>query len=130
MSEYGMSKSFNGSIQEAEEAVTAALKEVGFGILTRIDVAETLKKKIDVDRAPYVILGACNPKLANQGLNAEEELGLFLPCNVIVYTNKSDETCVSIVDPAAMVGMIDNPELECLMKEARPLLLQALESLE
>ncbi|MDX8389705.1 MAG: DUF302 domain-containing protein [Mariprofundaceae bacterium] len=125
-----MSKSFNGSIQEAEEAVTAALKDVGFGILTRIDVAETLKKKIDVDRPPYVILGACNPKLANQGLNVEEELGLFLPCNVIVYKNKTEETRVSIIDPAAMVGMIDNPELECLMKEARPLLVQALESLE
>jgi uncharacterized protein (DUF302 family) len=125
---YGMRKKFNGSMEAAEKAVTAALQEVGFGILTRIDVAETLKK-INVDRAPYVILGACNPTLASQALNMEPEVGLMLPCNVIVYQDEPGETVVSIIDPAAMVAMIDNPELNCLVKGAKPLLEQALQSM-
>ncbi|MDX8410490.1 MAG: DUF302 domain-containing protein [Mariprofundaceae bacterium] len=126
---YGMHRKFNGSVEAAEAAVTSALQEVGFGILTRIDVAETLKKKIDVDRTPYVILGACNPKLANQALDLEPGVGLMLPCNVIVYQDESGETMISIIDPATMVAMIDNPELDCLVKEAKPLLEQALQSM-
>jgi len=128
--DYGMRCEFDGSMEAAETAITHALKDVGFGILTRIDVAETLKKKIDVDRTPYVILGACNPKLANQALGLEPELGLMLPCNVIVYENEAGKTVVSIIDPAAMVGMIDNPQLECLVKEARPLLQEALSAIK
>ncbi len=126
MSDYGMRTTFQGSIAAAEEAITASLKGVGFGILTRIDVAETLKKKIDVSRKPYVILGACNPKLANQALQLEPELGLMLPCNVIVYENEAGDTIVSVIDPQSMIGMIDNPNLACLVDEARPLLQQAL----
>ena len=126
MAAYGMRSIFDGSVEEAEQAITAALKDVGFGILTRIDVAETLKKKIDVSRKPYVILGACNPKLANHALQLEVELGLMLPCNVIVYEDEQGQTVVSIIDPEAMVGMIDNPNLTCLVKEAKPLLQQAL----
>jgi len=129
MNDYGMRTVFDGDMEAAEAAITDALKVVGFGILTHIDVAETLKKKIDVERAPYVILGACNPKLANTALNLEPELGLMLPCNVIVYKDSDNQTVVSIIDPAAMVGMIDNPELNCLVKEARPLLEQALNSI-
>ncbi len=129
MSDYGMRKVFDGDIESAEAAITDALKTVGFGILTRIDVAETLKKKIDVERAPYVILGACNPKLANTALNLEPELGLMLPCNVIVYEDSDHQTIVSVINPAAMVGMIDNPALECLVSEAKPLLEQALNSI-
>jgi len=117
---------FDGSLEEAETAITEALQGVGFGILTRIDVAATLKKKIDVSRKPYVILGACNPKLANQALQLEPELGLMLPCNVIVYENDDAQTIVSIINPEAMVGMIDNPNLKCLVSEAKPLLEQAL----
>lgn len=128
--DYGMRTVYDGSIEAAESAITSALMEKGFGILTRIDVAATLKKKIDVDRAPYVILGACNPKLANQALNLEAELGLMLPCNVILYQNEAGQTVVSIIDPKAMVGMIDNPELECLISEARPLLQQALQDIK
>ncbi|OIO70257.1 MAG: ABC transporter ATP-binding protein [Zetaproteobacteria bacterium CG1_02_55_237] len=128
--DYGMRCEFNGSIEAAEAAICNALKDVGFGILTRIDVAETLKKKIDVDRSPYVILGACNPKLANRALGLEPELGLMLPCNVIVYTNETGKTVVSIIDPAAMVGMIDNPQLVCLVEEARPLLQKALSAIQ
>jgi len=129
MSDYGMRTVFDGDMAAAEAAITDALKAVGFGILTRIDVAETLKKKIDVERGPYVILGACNPRLANQALNLEPELGLMLPCNVIVYKDADGQTVVSIIDPAAMVGMIDNTDLECLVNEARPLLEQALNSI-
>lgn len=128
--DYGMRTVYEGSMEAAEAAITSALMDKGFGILTRIDVAATLKKKIDVDRSPYVILGACNPKLANQALNLEAELGLMLPCNVIVYLNEAGETVVSIIDPAAMVGMIDNPQLECLISEARPLLQQALQNIQ
>ena len=128
--EYGMRCEFNGSIEAAETAITDALKEVGFGILTRIDVAETLKKKIDVDRSPYVILGACNPKLANRGLGLEPELGLMLPCNVIVYEDEAGKTVVSIIDPAAMVAMMGNPQLTCLVEEARPLLQKALAAVQ
>jgi len=129
MSEYGMRTGFEGDINAAEAAITHALKALGFGILTRIDVAATLKQKIDVERAPYVILGACNPTLANQALLLEPELGLMLPCNVIVYRDKEGRTIVSIIDPAAMVGMIDNPALSCLVNEARPLLQQALKAI-
>lgn len=128
--DYGMRVVYQGGMAEAEEAITAALKDVGFGILTRIDVADTLKKKIDVVRAPYVILGACNPKLANQALNMEQELGLFLPCNVIVYQNDDHQTVVSAIDPAAMVGMLDNDQLETLVNEAKPLLQQALQAIQ
>lgn len=128
--DYGMRTIFDGNMEAAEAAITSALMDKGFGILTRIDVAETLKKKIDVDRAPYVILGACNPKLANQALNLEAELGLMLPCNVIIYQNEVAETVVSIIDPKAMVGMIDNQQLECLISEARPLLQQALQNIQ
>ena len=128
--DYGMRTVYEGDMEAAEATITSALMDKGFGILTRIDVAATLKKKIDVDRAPYVILGACNPKLANQALNLEAELGLMLPCNVIVYQNEAAETVVSIIDPAAMVGMIDNPQLESLISEARPLLQQALRDIK
>jgi len=127
--DYGMRTVFGGNMEEAESAITEALKQAGFGILTRIDVAETLKKKINVDRAPYVILGACNPVLANKGLELEQELGLMLPCNVIIYQNKENQTVVSIIDPAAMVGMIDNPELKCLIEEAKPQLQSALDNI-
>src|SRR5688572_23344663 len=83
---YGLSTRTSLSFDEAVERITSELKEEGFGILTTIDVQATLKEKIDVDREPYVILGACNPKLANQAINVETEIGLLLPCNVIVYT--------------------------------------------
>jgi len=129
MSDYGMRAVFDGDIEQAEVAITDALKLVGFGILTRIDIAATLKKKIDVERSPYVILGACNPHLANRALNLEPELGLMLPCNVIVYADETGQTIVSIIDPSAMVGMIDNENLQCLVSEARPLLEKALQSI-
>jgi uncharacterized protein (DUF302 family) len=128
MSDYGMRTVYKGSVAEAETAITEALKEVGFGVLTRIDIADTLKKKIDYDKAPYVILGACNPKVASQALEMEEELGLLLPCNVIVYEGGSGETIVSIIEPEAMLSVVDRDDMSLLAKEIRGLLQKALAS--
>lgn len=102
----------------AVERTTEALKAEGFGVLTTIDVAQTLKEKLDIDFEPYVILGACNPQLAYRGLAAEHELGLLLPCNVIVHEHDG-KAVVSIVDPAQMLGVVgENPELHAVAEEA------------
>jgi len=126
--DYGMRTVYNGSVAEAEAAITEALKDVGFGVLTRIDIADTLKKKIDYDKAPYVILGACNPKVASQALEMEEELGLLLPCNVIVYEGGSGETIISIIEPEAMLSVVNRDDMKALAKEIRGLLQKALAS--
>ena len=103
---------------EAVERVTAALKEEGFGILTTIDVQRTLREKLQVDSRPYAILGACNPQLAHRALQAEPEIGLLLPCNVVVY--EADEgTIVAAMDPGAALSLAGNPALEPIAQEAR-----------
>ncbi len=109
---YGMETVFDGAPEEAERAVTEALKEVGFGVLTRIDVAATLREKIGLERAPYVILGACNPRVAAEALEIEPDLGLLLPCNVIVHVDDRGRTRVSAIDPVAMLAIVGNPELD------------------
>ena len=91
---------------EAVERATELLADEGFGVLTEIDVAATLKKKLDVDIKRYVILGACNPPLAHQALNAEPDIGLLLPCNVIVYEDGPGSSVISVVDPGAMLGIV------------------------
>ena len=103
---------------EAVEKVTAALKEEGFGVLTTIDVKQTLKEKLDVDRPRYVILGACNPGFAHQALQAEPEIGVLLPCNVVVY-EEGDKTKVVAMDPGAALQLAENPEIEPVAKEVR-----------
>jgi uncharacterized protein (DUF302 family) len=103
---------------QAVERVTAALKDQGFGVLTEIDVQATLKKKLGVDFRKYVILGACNPPLAHQALNADLEIGLLLPCNVIVYEDDG-ASVVAIIDPIAMLEVAGNPALETVAREAR-----------
>jgi uncharacterized protein (DUF302 family) len=103
--------------EEAVERVTAALKEEGFGVLTEIDVKATLKKKLDADFRKYAILGACNPPLAHRALNTELEIGLLLPCNVIVY-EEDGGSVVSIVDPLSMLGVVQSPELQPVADEA------------
>ncbi len=123
---YGFQVVFDGSMEAAEEAVTEALKSVGFGVLTRIDVAETLKKKLDLDRRPYVILGACNPSIASQALEMEEQLGLLLPCNVIVYENAEQQTVIAAVDPVAMLSVVGNAELDAVAGQVKVLLEKAL----
>ncbi|GBD93428.1 hypothetical protein BMS3Abin05_01011 [bacterium BMS3Abin05] len=108
---YGFTRNVDLSYEQAIEKVTEELKKEGFGILTEIDVTATLKKKLDVDFKPYKILGACNPPFAYKALQAEEQIGLMLPCNVIVYVNDSGETVVSAVDPVASMQAVDNPGL-------------------
>jgi uncharacterized protein (DUF302 family) len=102
----------------ATEVVTAALKQEGFGVLTQIDVQATLQAKLGVATRPYLILGACNPQLAYQALQIEPELGLLLPCNVIVYDNGDETTTVSIVDPIQMLGVVQNSALQPVAEEA------------
>ena len=115
--------------EQAVERVTAALKDEGFGVLTEIDVKATLKKKLDADFRRYVILGACNPPLAYQALQTELEIGLLLPCNVIVY-EEGGGSIVSIVDPISMLGVVEIPELDPVANEARARLHRVLEALE
>ena len=103
---------------QAVEQATLALKAEGFGVLTEIDVQATLKTKLDADFRKYVILGACNPTLAHQALTNELEIGLLLPCNVIVYEDDGGSV-VSIVDPIAMLNVTENPALESVAREAR-----------
>jgi uncharacterized protein (DUF302 family) len=91
-----------------------ALKDVGFGILTEIDMKTTLKNKLDVDRRPYKILGACNPPFAHKALSMEEKIGILLPCNVIVLENDEGKVEVSIMDPAVAMSVVENPRLESL----------------
>ncbi len=124
---YGFSKQINISYEDAIEKVTSELKKEGFGVLTSIDVKDTLKKKIDVEFKKYAILGACNPALAHKALTAEEELGLLLPCNVIVYEGK-EKTTVSVFDPMIMTKIIDNEALETVAQEVRVRLQRVLES--
>ena len=107
-------KSYENAIQE----VTAALKVEGFGVLTEIDVQATLKEKLGVEHGRYVILGACNPPLAYQALQADPEIGLLLPCNVIVYEVEGGSV-ISIIDPLSMFGVARTSELETVANEAR-----------
>jgi uncharacterized protein (DUF302 family) len=108
---YGFSKVINLGYDKAIEKVTEELKKEGFGILTEIDVKETLKKKLDVDFKPYKILGACNPPFAYKSLQAEEQIGLMLPCNVIVYVNDDNKTIVAAIDPMASMQAVKNDKL-------------------
>lgn len=115
---YGFGTTLNVPFAEAVERATAALKAEGFGVLTTIDVRQTLQEKLGVDFESYVILGACNPALAYRGLQAEPDLGLLLPCNVIVHAD-GDGSTVSIVDPGQMLGVVgENPELTAVADEA------------
>jgi uncharacterized protein (DUF302 family) len=118
----------NLPFEDARGRVEAALQSEGFGILTEIDVRDTLRNKLDVEFRPYTILGACNPALAHQGLLKEPQLGLLLPCNVVISAEKSG-TIVSVMDPYAMVKVTENMELEDIALEARSRLKRALESL-
>ncbi len=118
MTEFGFKTVLSLNYEAALEKVTEALKAEGFGVLTSIDVKETMKKKLGVDFRRYAILGACNPPLAHRALSARPELGLLLPCNVIVY-QEGDETVVNVVDPLAMFQFVDVPELESVAAEAR-----------
>ena len=124
--DFGMYRPLPGvGYDDAVERVEAALQKEGFGILTRIDVRETLKTKIDVDFRPYVILGACNPPLAHRALSAEDTIGLMLPCNVVVAETE-DGSEVAIVRPTVMMTVADAEGLEEVAEEAQTRLDRAL----
>ena len=116
--DYAYRVRLNLPYDQAVDKVTAALKEEGFGVLTEIDVKATLKKKLDADFRNYVILGACNPPLAHRALATDLEIGLLLPCNVIVYEDNG-ASVVSILDPISMLGVVENPEIDPVADEAR-----------
>jgi uncharacterized protein (DUF302 family) len=115
---YGMRTTTGHTPAEAEALVREALAAEEFGVLTEIDVAETLRDKLGLERGPYRILGACNPALAAQALEAEPDVGLLLPCNVVVYES-GDETVVAALDPSTMADLTANPALQPVVDEAR-----------
>jgi len=129
MTAYGMGKSLELPYEQAVARTRDALQHEGFGILTEIDVQATLKKKLDVDFRKYVILGACNPPLAYRGFQAELDIGLLLPCNVIVYEENPTRSRVAILDPLAQLGIAGRPDLEPVAREARAKLERALAAL-
>jgi uncharacterized protein (DUF302 family) len=117
---YGMSTTVEMGYGPAVERTKEELAKEGFGVLSEIDIAATLKKKLDVDFRPYVILGACNPPLAHRALTAERDLGLLLPCNVIVYASDEAGRCVvAAMDPEAALELTDNPEVREVAREVR-----------
>jgi uncharacterized protein (DUF302 family) len=116
---YGFGKTVDLSYDDAVARTREALGTEGFGVLTEIDVRATLKNKLDVDFQPYIILGACNPPLAHRALSAEPDIGLLLPCNVVVRSESEGRSTVSIMDPQAALGLSDRPEIEPLAREVR-----------
>ena len=123
---YGLSKKVDLSYEDAIVKVTEELKKDGFGILTEIDVKATLKKKLDVDVDKYIILGACNPGFAHQALQIENELGLLLPCNTIIY-EKEGEVFVSIMNPEIMSSVVDNEKLVEIANDVKNILQKVLD---
>lgn len=126
---YGFTVNTAGDFNAALARVTEALKAEGFGVLTEIDVAATLKAKLGVDKRPYRILGACNPKLANQALEAEPDIGLLLPCNVVVREDEDGQVVVGFMDPVPVLGLVQRKELEPLGNEVRAKLQRVAEAL-
>lgn len=127
---YGLRVDLDVSYEEALERITTALKDEGFGVLTTIDVRQTLKQKLDRDFRKYVILGACNPQLADRALHAELEVGLLLPCNVIVYERGPGLASVAAMAPLPAMGMSGNKDLEGVASEADARLRRALQRVE
>lgn len=125
---YGITRHLALSYDDAIDKVKASLATQGFGVLTEIDVKATLKKKLDVDMRPYIILGACNPPIAHQALTAEPAIGLLLPCNVVV-AETDDGVAVSAIDPKAMFAVIDRPDVAPLAEAVYRKLEAALDAL-
>lgn len=126
--EYGIKKEVTSSYEEAIEKVKEALSKEGFGVLTEIDVKATLKKKLDVDFDKYIILGACNPNFAYQALQSEQDIGLLLPCNVIVY-EKQNKVYVNAIDPSVAMNFVENDKLSIIANEVRERLVNVIYNL-
>ena len=116
---YGFSTTVSGSFDDAIAKVTEELSKEGFGVLTEINVKAVLKKKLDVDKRPYTILGACNPVLANQAISAEPDIGLLLPCNVLVREEENGDVTVAFMDPAAVLTLVEKEGIKELAGEVR-----------
>jgi len=116
---YGFTVNVSGTMDEVQSRVSEELQKEGFGILTEIDVAGTLKKKLDIDRKPYLILGACNPVLASQAIEADPDIGLLLPCNVIVREEDDGSITVGFMDPVAVMNQVDVEGIDALAGEVR-----------
>ena len=127
---YALRVTVDRAFGETLAATRAALADQGFGVLTEIDMAATLKAKLDADIAPQVILGACRPPLALAALTAEPSIGLLLPCNVVVRAETGSRTLVEAMDPAAMMGMTGNADLSAVADDARARLNNALSALD
>ncbi len=126
---YYISTTFNGTFDEAIEKTTEELKSLGFGVLTEIDVKDTLKKKLDVDFKKYRILGACNPEFAHKALQSEDKIGTMLPCNVIVEEHDNGTVEVSAVDPMASMQVVENDKLKGIATEVRDMLAKVIKNI-
>ncbi|MHB1280464.1 MAG: DUF302 domain-containing protein [Acidithiobacillus sp.] len=129
MTTYAFSTTTTASFPATLAKVTEALKAEGFGILTEIDVAATFKAKLGVDLRPYKILGACNPQFAHQAIAADPDIGLLLPCNVIVREEANGQVTVGFMDPAAVLGMVGNPQVTAIGETVRAKLIRVRDSL-
>lgn len=125
--QFGFSKITDYNFEQAIEKITEELKKEGFGILSSIDFKDTFNKKLSVDYKKYIVLGACNPPLAHKALQADEEVGLFLPCNIAVY-EKDGKTNISVFDPLFITTVIDNPQIKSVAEEVKKKLARVLET--
>ena len=126
---YSFATQLTGTLEGIEDKLVNALKDEGFGVLSEIDVQETLKNKLGIQRRPYKILGACNPSLANQAINAAPDIGLLLPCNVVIREEENGAITVAFMDPEAVLSLVNHEEVAELAKEVRSRLLRVRKAL-